>query len=258
MRRVAHTGAPVSPAFPRYFRIAGYWVNSYKVFLCVGIYSGILLSAAVGERSGISPLKLGAGLLLFAIVGLIGARVYYLAVHFRFYRETGFSLTARNPTEGGWSLLGGLAIVPSSLVFDSIFGIPVGILWDHSAIAIVIGGAWTRFGCICNGCCVGRDSNRWFALRQHDVYGVSRRRIPVQWLEIAWWLLACGGLIWLWPKELPTGCYAFAVLGWYGLGRVWLEPLRQHADVVGGVRINQAVAALVAIVAGAGFLWRTL
>jgi hypothetical protein len=42
------------------------------------------------------------------------------------------------------------------------------------------------------------------------------------------------------------------------LGRVWLEPLREHADVVGGVRINLAVAALVAIVAGAGFLWRIL
>ncbi len=156
------------------------------------------------------------------------------------------------------SVLGGLVIVPGSLLFDSIFGIPVGVFWDHMAIAIAFGGAWIRFGCVCNGCCVGRDSNRWFALRQHDVHGVYRRRIPAQWLEIAWWLLACGGLLWLWPIQLPTGCYAFAVLGWYGLGRVWLDPLRRHTDVVCGLRINQVLAALVAIVAGTGFLWRTL
>lgn len=258
MRSLAEMRVPIPAAFPRYFCIAGYWVNSYKVFLCVGIYSGILLSAAVGERSGISPLRLGMGLLLFAIVGLIGARLYHLAVNFRLYRNTGFFLTARSPTEGGWGVLGGLVVVPLSLLFDSIFGIPVGVFWDHMAIAIAFGGAWIRFGCVCNGCCVGRDSNRWFALRQHDVHGVYRRRIPAQWLEIAWWLLACGGLLWLWPRELPTGSYAFAVLGWYGLGRFWLEPLRQHSEIFYGVRVNQVLAALVAVLAGAGFLWRTL
>ncbi len=100
MTRPAYTRGPAPPAFPRYFRIAGYWVNSYKVFLCVGIYSGILLSAAVGERSGISPLRLGAGLLLFAIVGLIGARVYHLAVNFRTYRHTGLRLTPTTPRKG--------------------------------------------------------------------------------------------------------------------------------------------------------------
>ena len=258
MTHPANTRVPAPPAFPRYFRIAGYWVNSYKVLLCAGIYSGILLSAAVGERSGISPLKLGAGLLLFAMVGLIGALVYHLAVNFRAYQHTGLQLTARHPTEGGLSLLGGLVIVPVSLLFDSIFGIPVGVFWDHMAIAIAFGGAWVRFGCLFNGCCVGRDSDRWYALRQHDIHGVYRRRIPAQWLEIAWWILVCAGLLWLWPRQLPTGCYAFAVLGWYGLGRVWFELLRRHTDVVFGLRLNQVVAALLAIVAGTGFLWQTL
>ncbi len=257
MTNPGHVRAAV-PGFPRYFRIAGYWVNSYKVFLCVGIYSGILLSAAVAEGSGISPLRLGMGLLLCAILGLIGARLYHLAVHFKVYRKTGCFLAARNPTESGWSVFGGLVIVPFSLMFDSIFGIPVGVFWDHLSIAIAFGGAWIRFGCVCNGCCVGRDSNRWFAIRQHDIHGIYDRRIPVQWFEIAWWLVACAGLIWLWPKQLPAGCYGFAVLGWYGLGRFWLEPLRQKPDVLYGVRVDQVVAALVAVVAGAGFLWRTL
>src|SRR2546430_12724526 len=64
--------------YPRYFRIAGRWVNSYKVFLCVGIYLGILVSAAGAQSSGISPLRVGLGSLALALIGLAGARVYHL------------------------------------------------------------------------------------------------------------------------------------------------------------------------------------
>jgi len=246
------------PFFPRYFRFGRHWMNSYKFFLIVGIYAGILVSAAVADREGISPARLGAGLLTFAIIGLVGARVYHLAVHFGDYRRSGFSLIARNPMEGGWSVLGGLVIVPMSLVFDSIFGIPTGIFWDYMAIAIAVGGAFIRFGCITNGCCVGRASDGWFARLQHDTAGVYQRRVPVQWLEIGWWILSWAGLIWLWPKDLPPGSYAFAVGGWYGIGRFWLEPLRRDTSRLAGIRVNQAVAALLAVVAAGGFLWRVL
>lgn len=244
--------------FPRYFRIAAYSVNSYKVFLCVGIYVGILVSAAVAARSGISPLRLGIGLLLFAVAGLIGARTYHLAARFRDYQSIGFFLRPRSAHEGGWSVLGGLIVVPLSLLFDSILGIPTAIFWDHMAVAIATGGACIRFGCVCNGCCVGRDTAGWFGLPQHDVHGHSTRRIPAQWLEIAWWLLACGGLLWLWPRQLPPGSYAFAVVGWYGAGRYWLEPLRLKRHIVAGIEINRVVAALMALVAGAGFVWRVM
>jgi prolipoprotein diacylglyceryltransferase len=194
---------------------------------------------------------------LFAIAGLIGARLYHLAVNFGVYRESGFSVVARDPREGGWSVLGGLVIVPISLLFDSIAGVPVGVFWDHMAIAIAVGGGFIRFGCICNGCCVGRESDSWVARWQHDVRGEYRRRIPAQWLEIAWWLLACIGLLWLWPARLATGSYAAGVIGWYGLGRVLLEPLRAQSAKVHGIRIDRAVSALAALIA-AGYVWRAL
>jgi prolipoprotein diacylglyceryltransferase len=90
---------------------------------------------------------------------------------------------------------------------------------------------------------------------QHDIRGSRQCRIPVQWLEIGWWLLAGAGLLWLWPKSFPPGSYALAVLSWYGLGRLWLEPLREQPDLVAGrVRINQVVAALLALVAGGALL----
>jgi prolipoprotein diacylglyceryltransferase len=243
------------PGYPRYFRLGGRWINAYKVFLCLGIYLGILVSAAVAARSGISPLRLGAGCLLCAVAGMIGARVYHLVLNFAAYRRAGLRATAWDAERGGWSVFGGLVIVPVSLAVAPAVGIPLAVFWDHLALGIVVGGAFVRFGCICNGCCVGRESRGWLALRQHDTAGVYRRRVPAQWLEIGWWLLAGLGLVWLWPRGFPAGSYALGVLAWYGLGRVWLEPLRAASDLLcGRVRVDRVVAALLAVVAGGGLL----
>src|SRR5688572_4563876 len=69
------------PGFPRFFELGGSSINSYKVFLCVGIYVGSLAAAALADRSGLSPLRIGLGAMACALAGLIGARVYHLLVH---------------------------------------------------------------------------------------------------------------------------------------------------------------------------------
>jgi prolipoprotein diacylglyceryltransferase len=91
------------------------------------------------------------------------------------------------------------------------------------------------------------------------VRGVRKRRIPVQLFEMAWWLAGAILFAALWRYQFPVGSYALAVLAWYGFGRFWLEPLREHVDVVlGGLRINQLVAALLALGAGGALLVRGL
>lgn len=243
--------AEMVPSFPRYFKIAGHWVSAYKVCLCIGIYTGTLVSAAVAQGSGISPLRMGLGCVSCAILGMVGARVFHLLVSWRFYTNERFWAEAWNPRSGGWSVFGGLVIVPFTFFLADWLGIPWAVYWDHMIFGVVTGALFIRFGCVCNGCCGGRPTSKWYGMRQHDIQGVCRRRIPVQWLEIGWWLLAGAGLIWLWPKSFPPGFYALAVLTWYGLGRAWLEPLREAPHLVAGrVRINQLVAALLALVAG--------
>jgi len=191
------------PGYPRYFRIAGRWVNSFKVFLCVGVYLGILVIAAIAHSSGIPPLGVALGSLALAIIGLAGARVYHLLA------------------------------------------------------GILAGGFWVRLGCAFNGCCGGRETRGWCGVCLHDTRGVRRRRVPVQFLEMAWWLLGGIGFVWLWPQSFPPGNYALGVLAWYGLGRFFLEPLREAPDLIAGrVRINQCVAAALVLGAGGALLAR--
>lgn len=247
------------PGLPRHFPIAGARVNSYKVFLCIGLCSGILLSAGVAVRSGLSPLRVGAAGLACAVLGLAGARAYHLAVNLGARPRPGSRASAWNPRGGGASVLGGLVVVPMVLLGDSLFGVPGPALGDHLALGVALGGAWIRLGCVFNGCCVGRESRSRLAVLQHDVRGVRRRRLPAQWMEIAWWALACLGLalVWSWPRT-PGAC-ALGVLAWYGLGRAWMETLREPGDLLlGRIPVNQVVGAALAVAAGSALVFATI
>jgi hypothetical protein len=104
----AASRADDSPGYPRYFRIAGQWVSSYKVFLCVGIYLGILVIAALAQSSGIPPLRVGLGSLALAIIGLAGARVYHLLVYHALYFGRTAGQSVWNFKDGGLSVFGAL------------------------------------------------------------------------------------------------------------------------------------------------------
>jgi prolipoprotein diacylglyceryltransferase len=115
---------------------------------------------------------------------------------------------------GGGGVLGSLLAVPFTLVVAWALRIPASVFWDHLSVGIVAGGFWVRLGCVFNGCCGGRATTGWYGVRLHDVNGVRKRRMPVQFLEMAWWLIAAAGLFWLWPKSIPSGNYALGVLAW--------------------------------------------
>jgi prolipoprotein diacylglyceryltransferase len=244
--------------FPRYFYVAGAWVNSYKVFLIVGLYAGSLASAAVAERSGQSPLRVGLGAMMCAIAGLVGARIYHVVVNAPEYvKERSWSVLW-DSTRGGWSVFGALlTFVPAAFGVASLLDLSIAAFADYLGAGVLAGGFWVRLGCLFNGCCGGRETHGWLGVRLHDTLGVRKRRVPVQIMEMVWWLL--GGVVFLTilPSTLSQGSYALGVLAWYGVGRFFLEPLRERSDLVfGTVRIDRVVAGLLALGAGGAFVVR--
>jgi prolipoprotein diacylglyceryltransferase len=150
-----------------------------------------------------------------------------------------------------------LTFVPASYVSAWIVGESPLTLWDFMSAGVLAGGFWIRLGCVFNGCCVGRPSNGFLRVRLHDVHGHYKSRVPVQYLEMIWWLVGSALFLMVWPAPLAPGNYALGVLAWYGTGRVFLEPLREEVDVVfGRIPINQLIAAALAIIGGALLLLR--
>lgn len=252
------TSGALDTSFPRFFTFFGYSVSSYKVFLCVGIYVGTLTTAVLASSSGLSPLRIGLATMVCALVGLIGARVYHLLVYAPSYLRERSLGALWDTSRGGFSVFGALvSLVPASLLAAARLRIPVAVLWDHMGIGVLAGGFWIRLGCVFNGCCAGRVSTAPLSVSLHDTRGVKKSRLPVQFLEMAWWLVGLVAFLLLWPSALRLGSYALAVLAWYGVGRFFLEPLRERPDMVfGRVRINQVAAALLALGAGSVLLVR--
>jgi phosphatidylglycerol:prolipoprotein diacylglycerol transferase len=252
--------APSSMGFPRYFTVAGYPVNSYKVFLSVGICVGTFATAALAQSCGLSALRVGLAAMAAALAGLIGARIFHVLVHAPAYFQSGPPRSPWDTRTGGLSVFGALlTFVPASFAAAALVQIPAVVLWDLMGIGVLAGGFWIRLGCVFNGCCVGRGTDGPLGVRLHDTRGVVRRRIPVQFLEMAWWTLGLVAFLSLWPRALQPGGYALAVLAWYGAGRFGLEPLREHPDVVAGrIRINQLVAALIVLGAASALVFLSL
>jgi phosphatidylglycerol---prolipoprotein diacylglyceryl transferase len=247
-----------STGFPRFFTFWGHPVSAYKFFLCVGIYVGTLTTAALASSSGLSPLRIGLATMACALAGLIGARLYHLIVHAPSYLRESSLGALWDTSRGGFSVFGALVtLVPASFAGAAWLQIPGAVLWDHMAAGVLAGGFWIRLGCVFNGCCGGRPSSARLGVRLHDTYGAMSGRVPVQYLEMAWWLVGLAGFLMLWPGVLRLGSYALAVLTWYGVGRFLLEPLRECPDIVfGKVRINQVVAGLLAAGAGCALIVR--
>ena len=201
-------GEPRAPAltaaaqmgFPRFFTIAGYSVNSYKVFLSVGIWVGTLATAVMADLSGLSPLRAGSAAMVSALAGVIGARVYHVVVHAPTYFRADSPRALWNRTAGGLSVFGALlTFIPASFAAAALAGIPAAALFDCMAVGVLVGGFCIRLGCVFNGCCVGRETDAPFGVLLHDTRGVRKRRIPVQFLEMAWWLLGFALFLGLWP-----------------------------------------------------------
>jgi len=252
---------PISPTapsgFPRFFRFARYSVNSYKFFLAVGIYVGTLTTAALASAGGFSALHIGLAAMTSALAGLIGARFYHIVVHAHDYIGVGSRRALWDSTAGGLSVFGALlTFVPASFAAAALVDIPAAVLWDFMGIGVLAGGFWIRLGCVFNGCCVGRETDAPIGVRLHDTQGVTRRRIPVQLLEMVGWILGLVAFLSAWPQAFRPGSYALGVLAWYGAVRFLLEPLREDPDVVfGRVRINQVVAGLIALGAGGALIY---
>jgi phosphatidylglycerol:prolipoprotein diacylglycerol transferase len=117
--------------------------------------------------------------------------------------------------------------------------------------------AFTRIGCFLNGCCSGRPSDAWFALPLPDHHGVWQRRIPTQLMEMALALVLFGAALALRNAAPFPGAIFCLVLAGYGLGRWYLESLRD--DETGG-RDKTAMQAtsillVIAALAGLAFVW---
>ena len=171
-----------------------------------------------------APRQLPVGRLLLvtvlaSLVGLVGAKVYYLLTH---RAEKARALTA------GMSIQGFVLTAISTLLLGGWgAGIPIGAMLDVSAPGLLFGMTIGRLGCFLGGCCVGLPTASRWGIWSSD-RGVGVRRIPVQLFESAMaGVIAMVTLLAVALVDPEVDGLLFVIgLAAYTFGRQMLFPLR--------------------------------
>ena len=117
----------------------------------------------LGRSRGFSSDRLANLLALLVVCGLAGARTFFVAEHWADYRADPAS--ALRIWEGGLMFYGSIVFGAAALVAHCrLARTPVLPLLDLFAVAVPVGQAFGRVGCLLNGCCYGRPSDSCLAV----------------------------------------------------------------------------------------------
>ena len=178
-------GATLFAAFNRALA-PGVHIGAWPAMVSLGAVLGLALQSALAGRLGLSPPLVAVLTVVACLLGVLGAKAYYLVTH---PEERGRVLTS------GMSVQGFVVTVVLVLLLGGwALPIPVGTLFDVSAPGLLLGMAVGRLGCLLGGCCAGRPTPSRWGIWSSD-RRIGARRIPVQLLESSTALLICAATI---------------------------------------------------------------
>jgi phosphatidylglycerol:prolipoprotein diacylglycerol transferase len=235
---------------PTLLTVRGFAVPSYPAMLYLGAVLGIVLQNAAANAAALPSGRVYLATMLLLPIALLGSRLLYVAGHWADYRDHAARILDRG--SGGMTMYGGLLLMlPASVLVLRVLAVPYWSFWDVGLFLILPAMIATRVGCLLNGCCAGRPTDRALGLRLRDVHGHLERRIPTQLLEAALaTVLLCVAAVGR-TRLLHPGDLFLVVLAGYAAGRLLLQPLRaERASHDGPLLISAGllVGALAALV----------
>lgn len=228
---------------PVILRIGSFTIYSYGFFLAVAFLAGTLLARSEARRKNIDPDIVFDLVLIVALAGLMGARLFYVIGHWQEFSPKPLqALAIWQPGlvfYGG--LLGGTIAV---LIFVRVKNLSLWAIADMMVPGLALGYAIARIGCFLNGCCYGVPSSVPWAINFFDV-----PRHPTQLYSSIYSLLIFG-IIWFSRKKIRTvGVLFWFYLGLYAISRFAVEFLRASTRVVFGLSAAQIISILVFLMA---------
>ena len=149
---------------PRLFSIGPFTLHTYGLCMALGILCSYAVLSRLVRRRGESPETLANLVVGLVLGGLAGARSFYVAEHWsvQFAKDP---LAALRIWEGGLMFYGSIVFGAAALVAHCrITRSPMLPLLDLFAVAVPVGQAFGRVGCLLNGCCYGRPSDSCIAV----------------------------------------------------------------------------------------------
>lgn len=234
---------------PNHFTVFGHNIYWYGVIIACGFLLAVTYCYHRSKEFGISADDL-TDVLLFAVpLAIVGARAYYVI----FFGHYDNFLDMIAVWEGGLAIYGGvIAAVITVFVVCWVKKMSARATLDVTSFGLLIGQSIGRWGNFMNREAFGYETDI-FCRMGLTLNGETVYVHPTFLYESLWNALGFVGLHILSKKTERKfdGQYFLYYLGWYGLGRVWIEGLRTDSLYIGAtnIRVSQVVAGACVLVA---------
>lgn len=229
-----------------------YW---YSIFIFIGLLVASILIFKEARRRNIDEDFLANLIFNTIIIGLIGARLYYVIFNLPYY--------IANPIEIFAIWNGGLAIhggVFAALIFIIIYCKKHEVnclqILDIMVVGLIIGQAIGRWGNFFNGEAYGQITSLEELKEQqipmfiiNGMYILGEYRQPTFFYESIWCLSGFLAMLIIRKyKYLKRGQLTGFYLFWYGFGRFLIESMRTDSLMLGSLKMAQIVSIVFVIV----------
>lgn len=244
-----------------FFTIGSINIYWYSVLIVIAVIIGMIISSKEAVKTGLGKSFLLDLAFYLIPVSIVGARVYYVIFNFSEFEND--LLGIFKIWEGGLAIYG--AIIASILFIISYCkkkGKPILLALDVLAPSLILGQAIGRWGNFFNKEAYGPIATLSFLEKLHLPNFIINNmliegfyRQPTFLYESLWCIL--GFVILLILRKYyrsKYGILTFSYFIWYGIGRFFIEGLRDDSLYLGSLRISQLVSVLLIIIGIIGLI----
>ncbi|MFZ2357585.1 MAG: prolipoprotein diacylglyceryl transferase [Candidatus Omnitrophota bacterium] len=212
---------------PEICKIGFFTVYSYGLLLVIAFMVSSTLSIIEAKKQNINPEVIFNLLFVGFIFGVIGARIFYVIQNFNYFFENPYEIIMLQ--HGGLSWFGGLILgVFSAILYIRSKKLSVYKVFDLVIPFVALAQAIGRVGCLLNGCCYGKVSEKFGIY--FEVHNASL--LPTQIYSSLLLVLIYIILRFLQDRPHRVGQIFFSYLLLYSLKRFFIEYWRDDNSVI--------------------------
>lgn len=254
---------PILVIDPVAFELFGWPVRWYGVIIGLAILVAYILFMRESLRKGIDEDTSFDMLFWTVIIGLIGARIYYVVFSGQDYLSDPLSIF--RVWEGGMAIYGGVIAGAATIYYLSRkYLVNVIDIFDMAIPALMLAQSIGRWGNFINQEAHGGRVTREFLeglmlpnfiIEQMNINGNYYH--PTFLYESLWNLVGAVVIILLRGRKqlFMRGEIVACYLLWYGVGRYWIEGLRTDSLYLGPFRVSQIVSLVMIVIGVAIIIW---
>jgi phosphatidylglycerol:prolipoprotein diacylglycerol transferase len=249
------------------FELGPLTIRWYGLMIALGFLLSTFAATRMARRWGIDPDKVINGALLGFIAGIIGARLYFVALSWNYFADHPAEILAT--WNGGLSIHGGILFgMLGGVVYCKAMKLPVLRCLDIAGTATALGQAVGRWGNFFNSEAFGRPTPPGFPLRLYIPEEARPREYfqneyfhPTFLYESIWDLMIFAVLYYFVADKLKPypGVTFLVYIAAYSVGRMVIEMLRTDSIMAYGMPvpiIASAISVVLAVMGISGLMLR--